>query len=220
MKTIKIAFIICASVFMFTSCKNKKLEATQQDVKLYAQYVDSVSSLKLKMADANWEIIEADYNNYKNQATENVSLIEENKLLKNELDNSTLKFEEFKAEVITEKEQEAMVMNKNNLRVTLLGQNNNNNDLSFDWVNKDNILEVYQTFVHTVQMNKDSYSREDWDEIKLLYEAIDTRKNTVEKQGLTSSDNRKIAGLKLKFAPMYTFNRMGAKSEENASAKK
>jgi hypothetical protein len=220
MKTIKIAFIICASVFMFTSCKNKKLEATQQDVKLYAQYVDSVSSLKLKMADANWEIIEADYNNYKNQATENVSLIEENKLLKNELDNSTLKFEEFKAEVITEKEQEAMVMNKNNLRVALLGQNNNNNDLSFDWVNKDNILEVYQTFVHTVQMNKDSYSREDWDEIKLLYEAIDTRKNTVEKQGLTSSDNRKIAGLKLKFAPMYTFNRMGAKSEENASAKK
>jgi hypothetical protein len=220
MKTIKIAFIICASVFMFTSCKNKKLEATQQDVKLYAQYVDSVSSLKLKMADANWEIIEADYNNYKNQATENVSLIEENKLLKNELDNSTLKFEEFKAEVITEKEQEAMVMNKNNLRVALLGQNNNNNDLSFDWVNKDNILEVYQTFVHTVQMNKESYSREDWDEIKLLYEAIDTRKNTVEKQGLTSSDNRKIAGLKLKFAPMYTFNRMGAKSEENASAKK
>jgi hypothetical protein len=113
-----------------------------------------------------------------------------------------------------------MVMNKNNLRVALLGQNNNNNDLSFDWVNKDNILEVYQTFVHTVQMNKESYSREDWDEIKLLYEAIDTRKNTVEKQGLTSSDNRKIAGLKLKFAPMYTFNRMGAKSEENASAKK
>jgi hypothetical protein len=68
--------------------------------------------------------------------------------------------------------------------------------------------------------NKDSYSREDWDEIKLMYEALDSRKNTVEKEGLTGEDNRKIAGLKLKFAPMYTLNRMGAKSEETAAAKK
>ena len=50
--------------------------------------------------------------------------------------------------------------------------------------------------------SKKSEWREDWDEIKLLYEALDSRKNTVEKQGLTSKDNMKIAGLKLKFAPM------------------
>ena len=93
-------------------------------------------------------------------------------------------------------------------------------DMKFEWVNKDNILAVYDQFVTTVQKNKDTYSREDWDEIKLLYEALDSRKNTVEKQGLTSKDNMKIAGLKLKFAPMYTVNRMGAKSEENANAKK
>lgn len=92
--------------------------------------------------------------------------------------------------------------------------------MKFEWVNKDNILAVYDQFVTTVQKNKDTYSREDWDEIKLLNEALDSRKNTVEKQGLTSKDNMKIAGLKLKFAPMYTVNRMGAKSEENANAKK
>lgn len=46
-----------------------------------------------------------------------------------------------------------------------------------------------------------------------------TQENTVENEGLTSSDDMKIAGLKLKFAPMYTVNRMGAKSEENAEAK-
>jgi hypothetical protein len=91
--------------------------------------------------------------------------------------------------------------------------------MKLEWINKDNILSVYQNFVDTAQENRDSYSREDWDEIKLLYEAIDTRKNTVENEGLTGSDNRKIAGLKLRFAPMYTFNRMGAKSEENAEAK-
>ena len=53
-----------------------------------------------------------------------------------------------------------------------------------------------------------------------MYEALDSRKNTVEKEGLSAEDNRKIAGLKIKFAPMYTVNRMGAKSEETAAAKK
>jgi hypothetical protein len=91
--------------------------------------------------------------------------------------------------------------------------------MNFNWVNKDNIHAVYQQFIHTAEDNKDSYSREDWDEIKLMYEALDSRKNTVEKEGLSSEDNRKIAGLKFKFAPMLKVNRMGAKSEEMKEAK-
>ena len=91
--------------------------------------------------------------------------------------------------------------------------------MSFNWVNAGNIHSVYQTFIHTAENNKDSYSREDWDEIKLMYEALDSRKNTVEKEGLTKEDNRKIAALKFKFAPMMTVNRIGAKSEEMKEAK-
>ena len=91
--------------------------------------------------------------------------------------------------------------------------------MNFNWVDAANIHGVYQQFVHTVENNKDKYSREDWDEIKTMYEALDSRKNTVEKEGLSSEDNRKIAGLKIKFAPMYTLNRMGAKSEEMKKAK-
>ena len=91
--------------------------------------------------------------------------------------------------------------------------------MNFKWVNKTNIVSVYDNFVSTVEKNKDAYSREDWDEIKILYEALDTRKNTVEKEGLLSSDNTKIAKLKIKFAPMYTLNRMGSKAEENSEAK-
>jgi hypothetical protein len=49
--------------------------------------------------------------------------------------------------------------------------------MNFDW-NKDNIHNVYQQFVHTVEDNKDAYSREDWDEVKLMYEALDSRKHT------------------------------------------
>jgi hypothetical protein len=53
-----------------------------------------------------------------------------------------------------------------------------------------------------------------------MYEALDNRKNTVEKEGLSSEDNMKIAGLKVKFAPMLKVNRIGAKGEEQAEAKK
>ena len=89
----------------------------------------------------------------------------------------------------------------------------------FAWVYNDYILSVYDKFVNTVSDNKDAYSREDWDEIKLMYEALDSRKNTVEKEGLSSKDNLKIAGLKIRFSSIYTSNRMGAKAEENEEAK-
>jgi hypothetical protein len=52
--------------------------------------------------------------------------------------------------------------------------------MNFDWVNKDNIHNVYQQFVHTVEDNKDAYSRED--EVKLMYEALDSRKTLLKRR--------------------------------------
>jgi hypothetical protein len=108
---------------------------------------------------------------------------------------------------------------KQQLRDALFGQGKIGDDINFDWVNAGNIHDVYQQFVHTAENNKDDYSREDWDEIKVLWEALDVRKNTVEKEGLSSKDNLKIAGLKMKFGPMLKANRIGAKSGENTRAK-
>lgn len=62
------------------------------------------------------------------------------------------------------------------------------------------------------------YTREDWDEIKVLYEALDTRKNEVEKD-LSGSDNLKIAGLKVKFAAIKATHRAGTKGTENQDSK-
>ena len=129
------------------------------------------------------------------------------------MDNTSAKYENFKMKIISEIEK--MMMYK-----SLFGQSYIGDNMKFNWVNKDNILSVYENFYKTIEANKDSYSREDWDEIKIAYEALDTRKNTVEKEGLSTKDNLKIAGIKMKFAPMYTLNRMGTKSEENSEAKK
>lgn len=219
MKILKITIAFCSLGLLFTSCKNEKQEAAKENVEVFTSYVDSVSNLEFTEANSNWKNIENGYTTYRYTANENLNNLEGSEPLKNDIDASTLKFETYKTNVIEAGRYQAMVVFKNNLRRSLLGKNYNNDDMKFDWINKDNILSVYQNFVDTIKANKDNYSREDWDEIKLLYEAIDTRKNTVENEGLTSSDNRKIAGLKLVFAPMYTLNRMGAKSEENSNAK-
>lgn len=219
MKTLKLTLATVAMAVIFTSCKDDKKDMAQKKVERYSTYVDSVSNVAANDIAMNWEVIESDYQKNKTEANEAIVSIEENAELQASIDASTEQYLAFKVEVKAEIAQKEAANSKLMMQQSLLGNGFTEGDMKFTWINKDNILSVYDNFVTTVEKNKDSYSREDWDEIKLLYEAMDTRKNTVENEGLTSADNRKIAGLKLKFAPMYTLNRMGAKSDENAEAK-
>jgi hypothetical protein len=91
-------------------------------------------------------------------------------------------------------------------------------DLQFGFVTASNLLSVFSNFVNTVSDNRNNYSREDWDEIKVLYEALDTRKNEVEKD-LPKGDNFKIAKLKIKFSTIKATHRGGTKAVENKEAK-
>jgi len=220
MKNLKFTLAIAATAVMFASCKDEKQETAQKSLDTYSNYVDSVSNITKENAIENWATIESDYTKLKTDAEVSLANATDKTKLQANLDTTSIKYEEFKNNILAEKEK----LNENNSKTEkfkiLFGPGYVNDDMKFNWVNKDNILSVYENFVNTVKKNKDSYSREDWDEIKLVYEALDSRKNTVEKEGLSSHDNNKIAGLKLKFAPMYTVNRIGAKSEENAEAKK
>ena len=220
MKTLKITLVAVAAATLFVACNDSQRDMAEKKIDNYEFFIDSVSREAANEAAENWEAIEANYQEMKMDVNNAIASVKENSGLQMEIDEATLKYETYKAKVIAEHERMEAEKSKMKMRESLLGSHYTGGDMAFAWINKDNILNVYQNFVDTVEKNKDTYSREDWDEIKLLYEAIDTRKNTVEKEGLTSSDNRKIAALKLKFAPMYTLNRMGAKSEENAQSKK
>lgn len=219
MKKLKLTLVLIAAAIVFTSCKDEKQEKAQKSMAAYTKYVDSVSAIAATEATENWQTIENDYGRLKMEAENSLSSANDKAALQTSYDNSATKYEEFKTNILSEKEKNAANDTKTVKYRILFGSGYVNDDMKFNWVNKDNILSVYENFVNTVKKNKDSYSREDWDEIKLVYEALDSRKNTVENEGLTSSDNHKIAALKLKFAPMYTLNRMGAKSDENAEAK-
>ncbi|WP_281232245.1 DUF6565 domain-containing protein [Flavobacterium gelatinilyticum] len=219
MKNIKIVLGIALIALGFASCKDEKQEKAQKTVDSYVTYVDSVKNVAAADLKENWQDVEAEYDRRSQEAQAALADIKDNASATEKVNTSKIKYEEFKNEISAQFAPPAPSP-KQQLRDALFGAGKIGDDMNFSWVNAQNIHSVYQQFVHTVEDNKDKYSREDWDEIKLMYEALDSRKNTVEKEGLTSEDNRKIAGLKVKFAPMYTVNRMGAKSEENKEAKK
>lgn len=216
MKNTQLLFGIAFVAMGFVSCKDEKAAQAEKTIDTYVAYVDSIKNVTVENAKTNWNTIEDKYKIESEKAELALADIKENAEAQERIEASKAKYEAFKAELTALTAPNP----KQKMRDALFGEGKIGNDMNFDWVNAKNILSVYQQFVDTAQKNKDSYSREDWDEVKMMYEALDSRKNTVEKEGLTAEDNRKIAGLKLKFAPMYTLNRMGAKSEETAEAKK
>lgn len=214
--------LLATAVFAlaFSSCKNEEEEQAKKTVDNYATYVDSVSNVAVNDAKANWDAINARSEQQLAEAKEALAKLKDKSQAEEKVTAAETKYSEFKTKVEESVAAESAAADpKAALRNSLFGEGKVGADMKFEWVNKDNIHQTYQNFIHTVENNKDKYTREDWDEIKVLYEALDTRKNTVEKEGLSSEDNMKIAGLKVKFAPMLKVNRIGEKSKENAAAK-
>lgn len=212
-------------VLGMTSCKNEEKEMADKRISELESYVDSLNAVSAEERAANWEQIAADFDTKSANANDALANLDESTKATSQekIAASTSKYEELKASVAA-----TPTVNPTNtgtpsanqlLRDRLFGAGKIGDDMSFAWVNKDNALQVYETFFQSYKDNKGDFSREDYDEIKLMYEALDNRKNTVEKEGLSAEDNGKIASIKLKFGPMFKVNRIGAKSRETAEAK-
>lgn len=206
---------IALIALVFTSCKNEKESNAEKAVDNYVMYVDSVKNETNENIQRDWATIDREFEIRSNEAKMAVADLSDKEKAEIRINESNAKYDDLKMQMDLMNAEAQKQMRRDNL----FGAGNLNNDMSFAWVNANNIAGVYDKFVNTVSDNKDRYSREDWDEVKLMYEALDSRKNTVEKEGLTSKDNLKIAGLKIRFSSIYTSNRMGAKAEENAEAK-
>ena len=207
----------------FVSCKDEAKMTAEKDVDRYVVYVDSINNLDAEQRAANWEAIAAEYETRMMEAEAALATLEDDENAQNRVSESKTKFETVKtqteSEVQAKKDAEAG-SGGSGLADALFGPGNVvGNDMTFAWVNKDNILSVYKQFYETYDANKDNYSRQDLDKIKAWYEALDARKNTVEKEGLSSDDNGEIARIKTKFAPSFRWERMTAKGDENEKAK-
>lgn len=199
----------------FTSCKDEKEAQADQAVDTYVVYVDSIEKVAID-DKTDWDQIDAVYQLRMNEAEASLAYSKDSIKAQERMMLTRDKYEALKSKMVV---VAPVPSSKQQLRNALFGEGKIGDDMNFSWVNAANIHDVYQSFIHTAENNKDSYTREDWDEIKLMYEALDSRKNTVENEGLSKEDNRKIAGLKFKFAPMLKVNRMGEKTEEMQKAK-
>lgn len=203
----------------FSSCMNKNKEKARMEAQSFNTYVDSIDRADHTYTAENWQAIDREYSEREARLQEKIADLEAEDKAKTE--ESKQKYAALKAryeQKLSEANSVVLVDNKQSLRDALFGMGRINADMHFDWVTPANALSTYENFVNTVDANKDKYSREDWDEIKLMYEALDTRKNEIEKE-ISGSDNRKIALQKLKFVEIKAVNRPMTKEEENSKAK-
>jgi hypothetical protein len=221
MKKIKLVMTAVFVIVGFIACKNSPTKA-QQDAMNLNSYVDSIENLTPVYTVAYWSDLDNGYQVRVTKADNTMATLEASDKAK--LDESKVQYAALKTTYeikIKEAETSAMITTpdyRQALRNNLFGEGMIGSDMSFGFATANNLLSIYRKFVNTVDENKNKYSREDWDEIKVLYEALDTRKNTVEKQ-LPDGDNTKIAGLKIKFSAIKATHRGGTKGEENKAAK-
>ena len=221
MKKIKLVVTAVLMITGFIACKNSPTIA-QRDATNLNNYVDSVENLTPVYTTAYWSDLDNGYQVRLTKTDNTMATLGASD--KAELDESKVQYAALKTTYeIKIKESEAIAVTtapdyRQALRNNLFGEGMIGSDMSFGFATANNLLSIYRKFVNTVDENKNNYSREDWDEIKVLYEALDTRKNTVEKE-LPDGDNTKIAGLKIKFSAIKATHRGGTKGEENKAAK-
>lgn len=205
----------------FSGCQSPETEAKQNADRVIS-YVDSIQVLTPVYTSEYWDNLEKGYQERIAQAEKEKEKLAADDQAK--LDESIAKYNALKAsyqeniKVAENAIETASADYRTNLRNALFGEGIIGKDMSFSYVTGANLLDVYKKFVNTVDGNKNNYSREDWDEIKVLYEALDTRKNTVEKDA-PNGDNTKIAGLKIKFSAIKATHRGATKGPENKEAK-
>ena len=223
----KTKLLIAAAIVSvgFTACNTENKEA-KESVETLNVYVDSIENATPVYTTENWTAIDNGYQERAARAEKNLAALSAEEKAK--ADASKAKYEALKAKyelAIKEQEMKNAMTPSNTapnfrkvLRDRLFGEGKIGDDMQFKFVTADNILGVYQNFVDAVADSKNNYTREDWDEINVLYEALDTRKNEVEKD-LKTADNLKIAGLKIKYASIASTHRGGTKVKENTDSK-
>lgn len=217
MKNIHLIIAAITALSVFSACTNTKKETAKSDVEVLTRYVDSVESVPpVVYSKTNWEDIEAGYNERIAKIDAEIANLDVTE--KERAEAIKAKFAAIKAGYeIKLKEAEVNLLPADEMKITLrnnlFGEGKVSADMNFDFVTAENAVTVYETFVNTITTNKDTYTADEWSEIKTLHDAMDARKNAIEKE-LSTADKLKIAELKVKFATIKAKNRTDAKSNE------
>jgi hypothetical protein len=226
MKKTNLLMSAAIAAMAFVACSSPNNQA-KQDAEMLNSYVDSVEKAAPVYTAENWTVIDNGYQERALKAEKNLASLSAEEKAAAEASKTRYAALKTKYDVTIRENEATAKMNaatatapnfRKVIRDRLFGEGKIGDDMQFSFVTGANILGIYQNFVDAVADNKKNYTREDWDEINVLYEGLDTRKNEVEKD-LKSADNLKIAGLKIRFASIAATHRGGTKVKENNEAK-
>lgn len=218
-KVIIAAFAVVALV----ACNNaNKDQERMAQVENLQRWIDSVKAANTAYDSSTWVALDGEYNAASASLTADQSDLKEEEKAK--LEASQKSWEEYKAAYIAKMNEskastttESMGFNdeaKMKVAKNIFGEVAMTSAMDFSWVNASNILSTYNGFYERFKANQDTYNADELDYIKALYEALDARKNEVEKEkAFKGSDNVKIAQTKVKFASLFSTDKVGAKSD-------
>lgn len=196
-----IAFVACSD--------GGKATKDYNDFKVYvSEHRDSAKVYY----DKEWSDMEAEYNAKKMKAEEKMN--DWNAEMKSDYASVQQDWDSFKEDYLAERARRENATKLEAVVDNLLPQGI---ETDLNNVTAENLLEVHTHFVNYVDTHKDEMTREQWDRVELMWEALGAKKNELEKD-LKSADNLKIAELKIKYGAIKATNRPGAKLDEKAEA--
>ena len=196
-----------------TSCEDKSHK--DDDVESFRVFVTDLSHQTKEEVKENWGELEKEYEEKVAVIDKKKDHLEDN--IEEEYEQLKKDYNEMKADIKAEMEtEENQHGHLHDLYNTIL---TNEGDMDLSAVNATNIEGIYSSFVAAVDLHKDDYTREDWDEVDVLWDALNKRKNEVE-DNLTSMQKVKIGEEKVKYGAYKSVNKLPAKSEEKRAASK
>ncbi len=211
MKKLILSAIVAAGIFACNS--SQPTEDFTLPVTNLNAWIDSVSNLGDLTAE-QWAELEAQYA----AASSTIDTSKLDETTKNKFMEATGRWTSFKdayaAKLVASDTSAQANAGSSALVKDIFGDVKMANADDYSFMTADNALVIYETFYNNAKTKKDQYSSDDWNLVKAMYEKMDAQKNIVEKQGLKTADNLKIAKLKIQFATLFNIGKGDAKISE------
>lgn len=215
-KTIGILSAAAILSVSLTSCGGNKHK--DDDVESFRVFVTELKVKDDSEVKESWDNIEREYEEKVAEIDQKEDKLEDN--IKQEYEQLKQDYKELKAKYDTEN-MDADVNTANGYNIQPLYETilTNEGDMDLTGVTASNIGSIYKGFVDIVDSHKNEYTREDWDEVDVLWDALNKRKNELE-DNLSSEQKLEIGEEKVKYGTYKSLNKLPAKSEEKRSVDK
>jgi hypothetical protein len=195
--------------FTLTYCTERDSKA-RKSVNELKEYVETSKTKTDSTIDEHWDRIEREYSEKKSEAERYADKMETE--LKESYNKAVKDWEEYKAEIrekqeLRQKEKDARLLRSSLAPAGILPDLSN--------VTAANIRGVYEHFFEVVENNKETYSKEQWINVNNYWQSLNDIKDRLDKsKAVSDADNRKIRGIKAKYAATKALNKPFSQSEK------